>query len=472
MMVRPVLVSICLSVLVSCGGETPPTGPDVASLVLSRTAVKMLTGGTLEVDATSLDPNGQLLPAASVEYSSSNSGVATVSSMGIVTTLTPGTVFIRAQAGGASDSMRLEVTTARFGQVAAGGSHTCALTTTDGEAYCWGENFNGALGTGDTLSNPSPLAVRTSLRFFSLTLSQRTTCGIATDHMAYCWGSNGSGQLGLGTVDTEDHAEPAPVVAGFTFSALSAGISSTCGIVAQDVGYCWGSNMGGLLGNGLRDDAAAPTGVELGAVLTDIAVGQVHACALIDTGAAFCWGQGDDGRLGLGFDVGDLCGNSGGSSCIPTPAEVTGGHRFTELSATQTHTCAITTAGAAYCWGIGGYLGDGTTTTSNAPVPVSGVLTLHGLTTGDDATDGSNAHTCAIDAASKAYCWGANLLGQLGTGATSVVETSPVAVSGGLTWTSLSAGAAQTCGLATDRWVYCWGSAAGSFTPVPIPGQS
>ena len=463
-------LSLALLFAAGCSDDTSqPVGPGEASVVLSRKSVKMLTNGTVDVDATPLI-NGQLNPSATVVWSSSNTAVATVSTLGVVTTLTPGTVFIRAQSGGASDSMRLEVATATFDTVAAGGSHTCALTT-DGEAYCWGENFNGALGTGDTLSNTTPLAVSTPVRFASLAVSQRTTCGLSTDGAAFCWGSNGSGQLGLGGADTDDHPLPAAVVGGLTFTGISAGASSTCGIAPGGVGYCWGSNVAGLLGDARDTDAAAPSPVAGGLTFSSVIVGQGHACAIAANGDGYCWGEGSGGVLGNGVDLGD-CGGAGGSNCTRTPVAVTGGLKFAEVSASGSHTCAITLAEVAYCWGVGAFLGNGSTGDSNVPVLVTGGLSLHGITTGNDVADADNAHSCAIASSGVAYCWGSNTQGQLGTGAVSDGSSSPVAVSGGLTFLSLTAAANYSCGRTPDGLVYCWGTGSGSLTPAVVPGQS
>ena len=51
----------------------------------------------------------------------------------------------------------------------------------------------------------------------------------------------------------------------------------------------------------------------------------------------------------------------------PTPVPVTGGYTFAAISAGRDHTCGVTGAGAAYCWGAdntgdlgrGGFVGDG-----------------------------------------------------------------------------------------------------------------
>jgi alpha-tubulin suppressor-like RCC1 family protein len=83
--------------------------------------------------------------------------------------------------------------------------------------------------------------------------------------------------------------------------------------------------------------------------------------------------------------------------------------------------CAVV-SGAAYCWGYNysGQLGDNTTDTRNAPVPVKG------LVSGVTAINAGLTHTCAITNG-RAYCWGNNSRGQLGDG-TNTSSLVPVAV--------------------------------------------
>jgi alpha-tubulin suppressor-like RCC1 family protein len=116
------------------------------------------------------------------------------------------------------------------------------------------------------------------------------------------------------------------------------------------------------------------------------------------------------------------------------------------------HTCAVTTGGLAYCWGANtfGQLGDGTATQQEAPVAVSGGLTFSTVS----ATGAS--HTCGVTSGGAGYCWGWNGSGELGDGSTAASAV-PVPVTGGLVFAAVSAGGGHTCGLTTSGSAYCWG---------------
>ena len=189
--------------------------------------------------------------------------------------------------------------------------------------------------------------------------------------------------------------------------------------------------------------------------VASISAGGDHTCAVI-SGNGYCWGENYNGELGDGTHI-----NSGFPAAVDTSG-VLAGKTLTQISAGYEHTCALDAAGAAYCWGLNSYgqLGDASTSSTSAPVAVdvSGVLagkTLIQITAGI-------ADTCALDAAGAAYCWGDNSYGQLGDGSTTgssvpvAVDTSGVLA--GKTLTQITPDHEHTCALdATAGTVYCWG---------------
>src|SRR6266851_5374280 len=108
-----------------------------------------------------------------------------------------------------------------FSAVSAGGGYTCGVTTS-GAAYCWGYNGTGELGTGLTTSSSTPVAVLGGHTFSAVSATGfEHTCGVTTDGTAYCWGDNSWGELGSGT--TTNSSTPVPVLGGHTFVTVSGG---------------------------------------------------------------------------------------------------------------------------------------------------------------------------------------------------------------------------------------------------------
>jgi alpha-tubulin suppressor-like RCC1 family protein len=281
------------------------------------------------------------------------------------------------------------------------------------------------------------------------------SCGL-TGGKAYCWGTNFSGLLGNGTWSGNNPGplyEPAEVVGGLTFEAIALGTHHACALTTAGVAYCWGLGATGALGTGVHPDSAnAPTAVIGGLTFVSLAASEFgeFTCGVITGGAAYCWGAGYSGELG-----------TGGTADTAGPVPVAGGFTFVQVTTGNDHACGLTTSGAAYCWGESDLVGDSAVAAcgescSRTPQPVDGGLTFATLTAGF-------AHTCGLTPAGAAYCWGfatTNGLGGsvLGDGST-FNRLSPTPVAGGLTFVAISAGLHQTCAMTTNGEAYCWGSA-------------
>jgi len=186
--------------------------------------------------------------------------------------------------------------------ISAGDRHTCAVARS-GAAYCWGSGSDGRLGNGATASQTTPVMVTApaGVKFVAIGAGTYFTCGLAATGEAYCWGKNEFGELGTGTAGG-DASTPQRVAApeGTQFVAIDVGGNHACGITAAGAAYCWGRNGDGQLGDGSTSHKAAP--VSVGFVshvqFKAISAGMYHTCATAANGTAYCWGRGTDGQLG------------------------------------------------------------------------------------------------------------------------------------------------------------------------------
>jgi alpha-tubulin suppressor-like RCC1 family protein len=210
----------------------------------------------------------------------------------------------------------------RFVTVSVGASPTCGLTA-GGEAWCWGANGQGEVGAGDWTIAYTPPASTTARRvaggltFRSLSAGRSHVCGLTTAGAAYCWGNNYYGQLGGG--DTRNANAPVPVAGGLTFADISAGDGHTCAVTTAGVAHCWGDNGYGQLGGGFwGSPALTPTPVTGGLTFVSVSAGSYTTCGILVGGAAYCWGYNADGMAGTGSF----------SPLVLTPTPVTGGIFF------------------------------------------------------------------------------------------------------------------------------------------------
>lgn len=325
-------------------------------------------------------------------------------------------------------------------QIAAGESHTCALTN-DGSVLCWGSNSFGQLGSNLPDSSFQPVSVGgLSSDVSAITAGESHTCALTSGGVK-CWGANGSGQLGDNSRD--NHTTPVDVFSLNTgVTALAAGSEHTCAVVNKSA-KCWGNNTAGQLGDGTLSDRLTPVEiVNLTDVIT-LAAGKRHTCGLTESGGVKCWGDNQYGQLGNGTTI---------SSSIPV--DVVGlASNIIAISAGDHHTCALTASGGIRCWGYNGdgRLGDGTTTNQTSPIDVSG------LTSGVVSIAAGGVHACALLNNDVVKCWGRNAFGQLGNNSI-LSRSKPVTVVGlksGVT--VLAGGGDHTCAI-VSRGVMCWGS--------------
>src|SRR5207249_2212099 len=210
------------------------------------------------------------------------------------------------------------------------------------------------------------------------------------------------------------------------------------------------------LGNTLTH-ASAPVTVALAANPTEATLLGTTTVETVDGIATFADLRVD--ALGSGYTFAVTTPGRAGATSSPFAVQVT----FAFVDAGARESCGVTTHGAGYCWGDNGWgsLGSGKggfdanprePLSWPSPVPVSGGLLF------TTASAGRGTAVCGVPTSGAAYCWGLGSDGQRGDGTVSRSTNMPRAVLGGLTFTTISAGGIHTCGVTTSGAAYCWGS--------------
>lgn len=251
-------------------------------------------------------------------------------------------------------------------KVVRGGAYTSCGLTQAGEPYCWGGQGAGSLGN-DTIPDLSvfavPILVSGGHTFESLDVGGGFACALKEAGDAWCWGWHGGLRLGVGgALTAEGSGTPLAVAGGHLFASLQLASDIACGVTTAGVGYCWGRNDNGELGDGTKTDRGVPTRVVGTHRWRRIYPSGRFSCGMTTHGAVYCWGENEFGQFGWGAPSESL-----------RPYRVAPAGRYTELALGGRHMCGIRRDGVAECWGAGenGQLGNGQRSGSEVPVRVA-----------------------------------------------------------------------------------------------------
>jgi alpha-tubulin suppressor-like RCC1 family protein len=140
-----------------------------------------------------------------------------------------------------------------------------------------------------------------------------------------------------------------------------------------------------------------------------------------------------------------------GSAWTSEVVEVT---TWDQLRVGGEHVCTVKTDGAAWCWGADmfGQLGLGTFAYQTRPVRVLEGRRWEGIGVGF-------SFTCGLEDGGALSCWGLNATGQLGGGAeVGPVADEPVPVVPGKSWKKVAGGDQHACAIDAENRLWCWGS--------------
>ena len=214
------------------------------------------------------------------------------------------------------------------------GRHHCCALCQNSTVKCWGANYWGQLGQGDTDNrgdnsdelgvNLTPVDLGTGFNVSTIRCGGYHVCALSIDHDTKCWGNNNRDRLGLGDTDHRgdtdgEMGDALPLVdfgTAFVTHLIGGGLSHTLALSNNGSLKAWGRNNYGQLGYedvNDRGDDEDEMGDDLplvdvgeGFTVTDISSSCCgwHSCALLENGTDFfglkCWGRNDYGQLGLG----------------------------------------------------------------------------------------------------------------------------------------------------------------------------
>lgn len=317
--------------------------------------------------------------------------------------------------------------------------------------------------------------INVQARWISVSAGYQHSCGVTVTNDAYCWGG---GLRLLGNGSSAGSPVPARVVGGLPFARVSAGWEHSCGTLLDGLMYCWGYNPFGALGSGTRTDQLAPGAVAFGPRFKSFGAGLGYTCGVSDINTAVCWGDNSSGQISS--DAADSCGATQAScSLVPVVVRRATGDPFvvSAVSAGEKSTCAIDPSGRAFCWGDNtlGTLGTGDQRSSPVPVPVASSNEFRSVSVG-------GYHACAIALDGRAWCWGTNLFGELGSQVATEscgnlsCATRPVLVSTNVSFREISVRGRSSCAIATTGDAWCWGlndhGQLGSVTTESCAGRA
>jgi len=350
------------------------------------------------------------------------------------------------------------------------GRHNCGITDT-GQLACWGLNYSGEIGDGQTGNvrwTPSVIPAAgapAASGWISVSVGYEHTCAIDDLRRLWCWGSNTTGKLGLAPT-TSSAQEPQQIgLSGSKWKQVSASYAHTCGVQDDGTLWCWGKNSEAQLGLGFRSPQEAMTQVgtendwaeaHLGAISSDT------SCALKRDRSLHCWGSNQFGQMADGR----------GDQSIATKV----GDGYQRVSVGGEHSCALKRNGEVSCWGSNrfGQLGapsiedfDGEFAATSTPTVI---LTATNQAWQDIELGQSHSH--AINASDQSlFSWGRNEYGQLGLGLTpsgsmntdTMFQPRRIRTTSSIRWDSIASSPVSSCAIGNRSQIWCWGQVSGGM---------
>ena len=324
----------------------------------------------------------------------------------------------------------------------AAGDYTSFAVKNNGTLWVWGSNQYGARGDGSSGGNiaspvqvPIPNRITTPSRRgkHAVAVGAGVYAAIDTDGQVWTWGVNWNGRLGDGTTNSrytpervKKSATPGDYLTGII--SIAAGGGTLAALDSDGAVWTWGSGADGALGNGFTNDSSYPVQVFQTnggnasrplVGINEIACGSSGFClALARYGAVFAWGNNEFSQLGMA---------PGGFLSIATPIPIGPGLPIDTIAAGSAHAIVRSGDGNVYGWGYNGrgQLGTGSTSVvvSSPTVMQAGPNNMNDI---NDLSAAGNSSVMVRNSDRAVFVAGDNQSGQLGLPGNSASQTVPI----------------------------------------------
>jgi alpha-tubulin suppressor-like RCC1 family protein len=351
----------------------------------------------------------------------------------------------------------------KWSELSGGFRHVAALTLSSSNLMTSGSNFYGELGSDSRINRSISNFMQTvagDVSWQELAVSgggskTNSSAAIKNDGTLWMWGQNVTGSLG--TNDTNHRSSPVQTVAyGNTWSQVSISQALTTALKTDGSLWTWGNNQWGQLGKNDTTHRSSPVQVGTETNWLSVSAGENFALAIKTDNTLWSWGASFFGELGQNTNV-----------HRSSPIQVGNNTNWSKISSGQYFSAAIKTDGTLWTWGNNGngQLGNNTSSHRSSPVQV-----------GTDATwasvDCGQGNAAAIKTDGTLWMWGANTSGQLGDN-TIASRSSPVQTTAvGSDWKQVACASSNwTAALKTNGTLWYWGVQPNSPIKVSSPVQ-
>ncbi|HET9475613.1 MAG TPA: hypothetical protein VFO82_17060 [Steroidobacteraceae bacterium] len=272
--------------------------------------------------------------------------------------------------------------------------------------------------------------------------------------------------LNVEGVSAADLTRVTPVEARVTAACVPAAARATAIVAGQGIGCCsgrsgalaedgglytWGANASGSVETANRVELVVPSvRAWLAPFRVPLPAFDNSSSLALDSNRLFALRGGVAHLVGSYFHASAEApdGRTGFASStitgIPVPV--------TAVAPSSLHSLALGADGSVWAWGNNdfGALGDGTTTSSDVPVPVDGLTNVIAIATGD-------SHSVALRADGTVWTWGGNPSGVLGTD-TTTARSLPGQVAGLNEIIAIAGRHLHVLALRRDGTVWAWGN--------------